>query len=75
MSRRDGIQITVKREADGGETPNRYVPLTSAHVRVYWPPRATIDEVYAALDAAYDDALDAIHEKYYPFDQGGTDEA
>lgn len=64
MSARPGIQITVKREADGGEHPNRYVGLVSAHVRVYWPPLAAVEEIRYALGDAYNAAWDAINEKY-----------
>jgi hypothetical protein len=63
MSARPGIQITVRREAEGGEHPNRYVSCVSAHIRVYWPPKATREEIYAALGEAYGAALDAIYER------------
>lgn len=64
MSSRPGVQVTVRREADGGEHPNRYVGLVSAHVRVYWPPLADVEEIRYALGAAYREAFDAINEKY-----------
>lgn len=75
MSSRPGVQVTVKREADGGEHPNRYIGLVSAHVRVYWPPLADIREVYKALDDAHNEALDAIYDKFYPDNEEETNEA
>lgn len=57
MSSRPGIVVSVKRPADGGESPNGYVPQITAEVRVFWPPRATLGQVLVALDAAYRDAI------------------
>lgn len=53
MAQRPGVQLTAHRPADGGEHPNRYFPTISAHIRVYWPPKATRDEVLQALTDAY----------------------
>ena len=63
MSSRPGVQLTVRREAEGGEHPNRYIGLVSAHVRVYWPPLVDIDEIRYALGEAYEKALDEIDAK------------
>lgn len=65
MSRRNGIQLTVQRSADGGEHPNRFIPAVSAHVRVYWPPLATRQEIEDALNEAHIQALDRIRSMTY----------
>lgn len=64
MSRRIGIQVTHIAEADGGEHPNKFVPLVSAHVRLYWPPLATEREVLDALTEGYLDAIGATRRKF-----------
>jgi len=56
MTRRPGIETTVHLDSDGGVTPNAYSPHISAHVRVYWPPRATDEQIEQALAAALDSA-------------------
>ena len=58
MSARDGVQLTVNRPVDGGESPNRYVPFVSAHVRIYWPPGTDRDIIEDVAKQALYDALE-----------------
>jgi len=64
MAQRPGIQLTVDKEADGGVSPNRFVPLISAHVRLYWPALATQSEVESALEEAYVLVLHEFRDRY-----------
>lgn len=60
MSSRPGVVVNVERPAEGGESPNRYVPWITAQVRVYWPPTSSYAEVVAALNEAHRQALTDI---------------
>lgn len=60
MSARPGIETTVRIDTDGGFTPNAYAPFISAHVRIYWPPPATEEQIELALEAALDSARSLI---------------
>lgn len=63
MAARPGIQLTVTTPADGGESPNRYDPNVSAHIRVYWPPLATEDQIIWTLAEAFDQARQEIYNR------------
>ena len=68
MAGRPGVVVTVDKDADGGVSPNRFVPQISAHIRLYWPPRATIEEVTEALLQAYRETLEAVNaHEYKPY--------
>ncbi|WNN93991.1 hypothetical protein SEA_NITRO_35 [Arthrobacter phage Nitro] len=56
MSSRPGIVTKQSVPADGGESPNRYAPFVTAEVRVFWPPKATHEQVMDAIDKAADEA-------------------
>jgi hypothetical protein len=61
VSRRTGIIKTVRVKVDGGESPNAYVPLITAEVRVFWPPHTvTAAQVMTALVEAAEAALDDL---------------
>lgn len=62
MTSRPGIVATVRQPADGGQSPNRYVPEITAELRVFWPPRATPAEIRQAIDAAVDESYRKIGE-------------
>ena len=63
MSARPGILVDVRRPADGGVSPNRYVAVISAEIRCHWPPRATAAEVEGVLAEAYLQAVMAAREE------------
>lgn len=63
MSQRPRVHSTVRVPADGGKSPNRYVPEITAEVRVVWPPRADRAAVLGALDRAHRDARRALEER------------
>ena len=63
MTGRPGIETTVRLDADGGSTPNAYSPFISAHVRIYWPPRATDEQIEQALSAALNSARACIQKR------------
>ena len=63
MTRRPGIETTVRIETNGGTSTNAYAPYISAHIRVFWPPRATDVEIEYALNAAVDSARACIARK------------
>lgn len=63
MSSRPGVLATVIAPADGGVSPNRYVPAITAEVRVFWPPKATEAEVMDALTRAVAKAQKQIEER------------
>ena len=56
MSRRLGFVVRVDHESDGGVSPNAYVPFVTVEVRVFYPPRATRDELDSALQDAFQQA-------------------
>lgn len=60
MSNRPGLRVTIRKPADGGASPNRYVPVITAEIRLHWPPKATADDIDAALSAAIDEARMAL---------------
>jgi len=49
MSQRSSAYASVAHPADGGEHPNRFMPWVTVDLRVFWPPKATNEEVNAAL--------------------------
>lgn len=53
MGSRPGFIVDHRVPADGGEPPNQYVAQISIQVRCHFPPRASREEVLAALDDAY----------------------
>lgn len=57
MARRKSLVVDVKKEVDGGESPNKYIGLVSVHLRVNWPPRTDPDTVRDAITQAYKTAL------------------
>ena len=62
MSARPGINVSVKHKANGGVSPNAYIPFITAEVRCFWPPLATEAEVEAALGEAFESAItEALH--------------
>lgn len=63
MAGRPGVVANATREADGGTSPNAYRPFVSAHVRVNWPPRATLAEVLGTIDDAYREAIRLVEER------------
>ena len=63
MSARPGILVDVRRPADGGVSPNRYVAVISAEIRCHWPPRATEKEIIDVLEEVVEQALAAVREE------------
>jgi hypothetical protein len=63
MSSRPGITATVKHEADGGVSPNRYIGLITAEIRVHWPPLATPAQIELALREVIRDAQQQISDR------------
>ena len=57
MSQRPGFVVDHQVPADGGVSPNAYVPVISVQVRCNWPPRATYEQVIEALGAAMGKAM------------------
>lgn len=53
MSRRRGVQVTHQVVVNGHGAPANFRTV-SAHVRVYWPPNATREQVLTALAHALD---------------------
>lgn len=70
MSKRPGFGVTVRADADGGVSPNAYFASITAEVRLFWPPRATREQVLDALHQAVEEALDKFDQKY----EGDTNE-
>lgn len=56
MSSRPGVVTKQSVPADGGESPNRYAPFVTAEIRVFWPPKATDEEIDAAIYRAVTEA-------------------
>lgn len=56
MSSRPGVVADGQVMADGGEQPNKYAPYVSAQVRVFWPPKATDEEIERAIEQALAEA-------------------
>ncbi|WGH21108.1 hypothetical protein SEA_CASSIA_35 [Arthrobacter phage Cassia] len=52
MSSRPGVVTKQSVPADGGESPNRYAPFVTAEIRVFWPPKATDEEIETAIHRA-----------------------
>ncbi|UYL87675.1 hypothetical protein SEA_VRESIDENCE_35 [Arthrobacter phage VResidence] len=63
MSSRPGVLATHIAPADGGVSPNRYIPSITAEVRVFWPPLATEAEILDALNRAVASAHKQIDER------------
>lgn len=63
MSARPGVLVDVRRPADGGVSPNAYVPIISAEVRCFWPPRATEEEVAEVLREVFVETIRAVRSK------------
>lgn len=57
MSARPGVLVTIRRPADGGESPHQTVASITAEVRVFWPPTAPAEDVIQAIRDAADQAL------------------
>lgn len=70
MSKRPGLTVAVRNDADGGVSPNAYMPLITAEVRLFWPPRATREQILDSLNEAVEEALLKFDAKY----EGDTDE-
>jgi hypothetical protein len=64
MSRRPGAYAIVRLQADGGESPNSYAPEITAEIRIHWPPKATRDQIDAALAAAWSQATVNVDAAY-----------
>lgn len=62
MSARPGFSVNVTEPADGGESPNRYMPWITAEIRCFWPPKATDAQVLDALQQAHEKALRKYHD-------------
>jgi acetylornithine deacetylase/succinyl-diaminopimelate desuccinylase-like protein len=54
---RPGAIGTGRVPADGGDHPNKYHAEVTAHVRLYWPPNATDEQIDEALELAVDEVL------------------
>lgn len=59
MSRRRGVQVTEEVVVGGHGVPANFRTV-SAHVRVYWPPHATREQVAEALRLAVMEAGEQI---------------
>lgn len=66
MARRPGFGVTVRTDADGGVSPNVYMPLVTAEVRLFWPPKATREQCLDTLNQAVEEALDKFDREYEP---------
>ena len=66
MARRPGFGVTVRHDADGGQSPNFYMPLITAEVRLFWPPKATREQILDALEQAVEEAMDKFDQQYEP---------
>lgn len=64
MARRPGFGVTVRADADGGKSPNTYMPLITAEVRLFWPPKATREQVLDALEQAVEEAMEKFDTTY-----------
>ncbi len=65
MSQRLGLQITCTAPTEPSVSPNLYIPEVSAHVRLYWPPQATWEEVEATMSRAFEQALEIAYDRYH----------
>lgn len=63
MSARPGVLVTVREAADGGVSPNAYVPMVSVEVRAFWPPKSEPEAVEEAIQRAADQAIDEHRRK------------
>lgn len=64
MARRPGFAVTVRADADGGVSPNTYMPLITAEVRLFWPPRATREQCLDALNDCVEEAMDKFDREF-----------
>jgi hypothetical protein len=64
MSRRKGRITMVRKPADGGVEPNRYLPETSVEIRVFAPPKTPLWQVADTITEAYYQALAEASEDY-----------
>lgn len=64
MTRRHGRITTVRREAEGGQEPNRYNPEILVEIRIFAPPHTRSEDVQIALGDAYDAARADMLEDY-----------
>ncbi|WAB10812.1 hypothetical protein SEA_TUCK_38 [Arthrobacter phage Tuck] len=60
MSSRPGVVLKQSVPADGGESPNRYAPFVTAEFRIFWPPKATDEEIERAIELAVAEARKRI---------------
>jgi hypothetical protein len=47
------VVTTVRRDADGGESPNSYIAGITAQVRVHWPPGTPLMDVMDTMAEAF----------------------
>ncbi len=52
MGHRPGILVSHKQVVDGGESPNRFVPVLTTEVRCYWPANTSWEMIDDAIEAA-----------------------
>lgn len=64
MAKRPGLTVAVRNDADGGTSPNAYMPLVTAEIRLFWPPRATREQCLDTLNQAVEEALDKFDRDY-----------
>ena len=64
MAQRPGVNVSIQVKADGGVSPNAYVPWITAEIRCFWPPRATEQEVEDAITALYHKALEEALDRH-----------
>lgn len=63
MSSRPGVVVSAFAAADGGVSPNRYIPTITVEIRAFWPPKATDAEIDAVLLDALIRAKASINER------------
>lgn len=63
MSHRVSTYVTAKRKANGGVSPNAFVPWASGEIRLFWPPLATEDQVLDLLFDLYQQAVTDVKNK------------
>ena len=69
MSHRPHAYASVRLATHGGNPPNRYLPVITADLRVYWTPTTRRERIIAALDQAYKIALDQINAQPENYDR------
>lgn len=63
MASRDGVVVRAEVPCDGGVSPNRKIPAVTVEIRLFWPDKATEDEVAEALLQALGKTNLAYYEK------------